>query len=80
MAKKTMKSSRTLVVALALFSLALPACNMHTEQVEHEVHKITATSPESKAVTLTQQYVCQIHSQRHIKVRAWSAVISRRSR
>ena len=29
-----------------------------------------ATSPQSKAVTLTQQYVCQIHSQRHIKVRA----------
>jgi len=29
-----------------------------------------ATMPQSKAVTLTQQYVCQIHSQRHIKVRA----------
>jgi membrane fusion protein (multidrug efflux system) len=29
-----------------------------------------ATSPQSKAVTITEQYVCQIHSKRHIKVRA----------
>ncbi len=36
----------------------------------HEAHKILATSPQSKSITLTQQYVCQIHSQRHIKVRA----------
>ncbi len=28
------------------------------------------TSPEAKDVTITQQYVCQIHSQRHINVRA----------
>ena len=28
------------------------------------------TSPKAKDVTITQQYVCQIHSQRHIKVRA----------
>ena len=36
----------------------------------HEAHKILATSPQVKPITLTQQYVCQIHSQRHIKVRA----------
>ena len=28
------------------------------------------TSPQAKDVTITQQYVCQIHSQRHIEVRA----------
>ena len=28
------------------------------------------TSPEAKDVTITQRYVCQIHSQRHIDVRA----------
>ena len=28
------------------------------------------TSPEAKAVVITQAYVCQIHSQRHINVRA----------
>ena len=29
-----------------------------------------ATVPQSQAVTLTQEYVCQVHSQRHIEVRA----------
>jgi membrane fusion protein (multidrug efflux system) len=65
-----MKISPTLAIILALISLSLPACNMHREEEHHEAHKITATTPESKAITLTQQYVCQIHSQRHIKVRA----------
>ena len=35
----------------------------HTDQ-------IVVTSPKAKDVIITQQYVCQIHSQRHIKVRA----------
>ena len=65
-----MKVSPILAIILALTSLSLPACNMHREEQEHEAHKIVATSPQSKAVTLTQQYVCQIHSQRHIKIRA----------
>lgn len=35
----------------------------------HEAtHKIIVTSPVSKQVTITQQYVCQIHSHRHIEV------------
>jgi membrane fusion protein (multidrug efflux system) len=43
----------------------------HREEEEHaEAHKIVATSPQSRDVILTQPYVCQIHSQRHIKVRA----------
>jgi membrane fusion protein (multidrug efflux system) len=42
------------------------------EREEHheEPHTILATYPQSQAVTLTQNYVCQIHSQRHIPVRA----------
>ncbi|HWB09303.1 MAG TPA: efflux RND transporter periplasmic adaptor subunit [Pirellulales bacterium] len=55
---------------LALICVSLPACNAHREEHHAESHKIVATSPQSQAVTLTQQYVCQIHSQRHIKVRA----------
>ena len=43
---------------------------MHREEEHAEAHKITATNPESKSLTLFQRYVCQIHSQRHIKVRA----------
>ena len=62
--------SPILAIILALISLSLPACNMHGEEEHQEAHKIVATSPQSKAVTITQQYVCQIHSQRHIKVRA----------
>ena len=48
----------------------LPACLLHThaEQPDLEHHKIVVTSPMAKDVTITQQYVCQIHSQRHIKV------------
>jgi membrane fusion protein (multidrug efflux system) len=54
---------------LAAVSLSLPACEQHEEHHEH-AHKITATNPLSKDITLTQPYVCQIHSQRHIQVRA----------
>lgn len=65
-----MKVSPILPVGLAILSLSLPACSKHHEEQHHEAHKIVATSPQAQAVTLTQQYVCQIHSQRHIKVRA----------
>ena len=66
-----MKVSPILTIMLALISLSLPACNMHKEEEPHqEHHKIVVTSPQSKAVTLIQQYVCQIHSRRHIQVRA----------
>jgi membrane fusion protein (multidrug efflux system) len=37
-------------------------------EVEH--HKIVVTSPKAKDVIITQQYVCQVHAQRHIKVRS----------
>jgi len=42
------------------------------EREEHheEAHTILATYPQLQAVTLTQNYVCQIHSQRHIPVKA----------
>lgn len=36
----------------------------------HRKHKIVVTSPVVKDVTLTQSYVCKIHSRRHIDVRA----------
>src|ERR1700678_755761 len=67
--KNPMKIRPVLAIILAMVSLSVSACT-HVEAEEHEAHKITATNPEQKSVTLTQQYVCQIHSQRHIKVRA----------
>jgi membrane fusion protein (multidrug efflux system) len=42
----------------------------HEEQAHHEPHKIVGTCPKVRDVIITQEYVCQIHSQRHIKVRA----------
>jgi membrane fusion protein (multidrug efflux system) len=59
-----------LTLILALLSLSLPACNKTEDQHEEEHHQIVATSPLAKDVVLTQEYVCQIHSQRHIKVQA----------
>jgi membrane fusion protein, multidrug efflux system len=63
-----MKTALISTTILVPFFLSLSACNKHNEEHEVEAHKILVTSPQSKAVTLTQQYVCQIHSQRHIKV------------
>ncbi|MDG3005735.1 efflux RND transporter periplasmic adaptor subunit [Paludisphaera mucosa] len=40
----------------------------HEEAVHHEEHKIVVTSPQARDVTITEGYVCQIHSQRHINV------------
>jgi membrane fusion protein, multidrug efflux system len=68
-----MKVAPILLIILALISLSLPACDMHAEgkeQPHQEHHKMVVTSPQAKYVTITRQYVCQIHSQRHIKVRA----------
>ena len=65
-----MKSPKVLAIALSLCCLVSTGCNTHREEHHHEAQKILATNPESKSVTIVQQYVCQIHSQRHIKVRA----------
>ena len=48
----------------------LKSYSQHQEEHHEEAHKIVATTPQSLDVTLTQDYVCQIHSQRHIQVRA----------
>lgn len=69
-----MKGSSISVVLLALTTLAVPACSSHKEEHHEEHHeearKIVLTSPIVKNVISTQQYVCQIHSRRHIEVRA----------
>jgi len=66
-----MKISPILAIILALISLSLPGCgNTHADQPDLEHPKIVVTSPKAKDVIITQQYVCQIHSRRHIKVRA----------
>src|SRR5215469_11231167 len=68
-----MKVSPIPAIVLMLISLSLPACHMYTEgkeQPHEEDHKIVVTSPQAKDVIITQPYVCQIRSRRHIDVRA----------
>lgn len=40
----------------------------HGQGEHHAEHKIVVTSPVAQDVTLTEQYVCQIHSRRHIEI------------
>ncbi|MBA2116836.1 efflux RND transporter periplasmic adaptor subunit [Bremerella alba] len=47
-----------------------PHSESHHEGGHHAVHKIIVTSPVKKDVISTQQYVSQIHSCKHIEVRA----------
>ena len=42
----------------------------HEEEHKEEARKVVATSPTAMDVTITQPYVCQIRSQRHIEVEA----------
>ena len=42
----------------------------HEAGVHHAVHRIVATRPAVQDVRLTRPYVCQIHSRRHIDVKA----------
>src|ERR1700722_17445582 len=73
-AKNSMKDSPIPALLLTLIAFSLPACNRLNGQEEkpaEEHQKITVTCPEAKDVTITQQYVCQIHSQRHINVCAF---------
>jgi membrane fusion protein (multidrug efflux system) len=66
-----MKISSMLPIVVALISLSLPACNRSQAEQPHEEHqKIVVTGPQAKDVTITQQYVCQIRSRRHINVKA----------
>jgi membrane fusion protein (multidrug efflux system) len=65
----TMQSSAFPVIVVTLICVCLPACT-HREQHRQEAQKIVVTCPQVKAVTITQEYVCQIHSQRHITIRA----------
>lgn len=42
----------------------------HAGGGHHAAHKVVVTSPIVKQVVSTQQYVCQIHSSRHIEIKA----------
>jgi membrane fusion protein, multidrug efflux system len=68
--KRTVSS--ILAIILGLVSLSLPACDRaraEEEKTHEEASKIVVTSPQAKDVIFTQQYVCQIRSQRYIEIK-----------
>ena len=65
-----MKSSFISASILTVVCLGLAACEKVEHEQHHEHQKILVTTPFLKDITTTQRYVCQIHSCRHIEVRA----------
>jgi membrane fusion protein (multidrug efflux system) len=65
-----MKVRTILASVVTLLSFSLSACYRDDEGRPPEHHKIVLTSPVEREVVITQRFVCQIHSQRHIEVRA----------
>lgn len=68
-----MKTTPVNAIVVAVVCLPLSACSKSAghdlaEGPHEEQRKIVATSPEVKDVIITEQYVCQIHSCRHIEV------------
>ena len=59
-------------VAFSLFAVATPsvATADNDSAKSKAIEKIVAIRLQAKAVTVTEQYVCQIHSSRHIDVRS----------
>lgn len=65
-----MSSNRTKYLIFLTLFCPLLGCEKPKEHAHHEHHTILVTNPIVKDVVTTQQYVCQIHSYRHIEVRA----------
>lgn len=76
-----MKVTAITLVMLALVAAILSGCALRAEsheesseeshhQSDQHAHRIVVTSPDKRDVISTQQYVCQIHSCKHIEIRA----------
>lgn len=65
-----MRISTLYFVVFTLVGLAVPACRKAEVHHDESQHKIVVTSPVQKDVVSTERYVCQIHSRRHIEMRA----------
>jgi membrane fusion protein, multidrug efflux system len=64
-----MKLLGTQLILIAAF-VAIAGCEKKEEHAHEHHHKILITDPVLQNVTTKQQYVCQIHSCKHIEVRA----------
>ncbi len=65
-----MSSNRTNLLIILTLLCPILGCEKPKEHAHHQHHTILVTNPIVKDVVTTQQYVCQIHSYRHIEVRA----------
>ena len=65
-----MKFPSLLASFTGLTLVLVSGCNHHHEEHHEEAHRVVATTPVSQDVTITQKYVCQIRSQKHIELRA----------
>lgn len=67
----TRSTTAAFLICLALGSTACKPGHEAGKQGHHEAtHAILATKPLAQDMVVTQKYVCQIHSRRHIEVRA----------
>ena len=64
----SMRFSAIATICLAMFLPSLSSCSESEAKHEEVHHKIVATRPEERDVVTTEEYVCQIHSCRHIEV------------
>lgn len=76
-ASSSMIRPTTTAAVLVWLCLSSSACKPHHEPgsddphgAHGKAHVIVATTPLAKDVAVTQKYVCQIHSRRHIELRA----------
>jgi membrane fusion protein, multidrug efflux system len=65
-----MKASQVRPLILLLASLSLPECRAYAQKAHDQARKVSVATVQSKTVTVTHSYICQIESHRHIKVRA----------
>lgn len=68
--EKILKFPSLLASFTGLTLVLVSGCNHHHEEHHEEAHRVVATTPVSQDVTITQKYVCQIRSQKHIELRA----------
>jgi membrane fusion protein, multidrug efflux system len=64
-----MKATRIQALILLSIALGVPGCNKYGQSPPVQAQKITFSTVQSKAVTVTRRYACQIHSRRRIDVR-----------
>ncbi len=74
-ANQRVKTARGTEAALLKVKARRLEAEIHLEQATAKApdlghQKVVVTSPKAKDVVITQQYVCQIHSRRHINVRS----------